>query len=279
MTSQRDLERTLDAFFAVGADEVPDRVIDGALLAIEHTRQRSALRVPWRSSDMSSSMKLVTTAAALLIAFVSGTWILGRGTGPGVGGDPSPTPSATLSPTPTTSTSPATSPPALTDTSNWVSFTSPRYGYQIARPPSWVATPATRNWVLKTDRLDMWTTASDQFVDLKAVYGILVTAWAVDVAPTTSEDDWITAFYAGSTAGCGTLSSDVRQISVDGHAGRLVVNDPCSDAEAFVFIDGRVHVFAIWRDQQIALLEAFLSTVTFVPTPPVGSAAPSAGPS
>lgn len=283
MTSQRDLERTLDAFF-VGADEVADRVIDDALLTIEHTRQRRALRVPWRFPEMNSSLKLATVAAAVVLAIGGAAWMLGQRPGSGVGGLPppaSPSPSVASSPFPSGSAaaSPSSSAIALKDTSNWVAFTSPRYGYQFSRPPSWVPTPATRNWVLKTDRLDMWTTASDQFVDPKAAYGILVSAWAVDVPPTTSDDEWITAFYAGSTAGCGTLSSDVRQISVDGHAGRLVVNDPCSDAEAFVFIDGRVHVFAIWRDQQVPLLEAFLSTVKFVPTPPLGSAAPSAGPS
>lgn len=282
MTTQRDLERALDNFF-VGADEVADRVIDDALLTIEHTRQRHALRVPWRFPDMNGSLKLATVAAAVVLAIGGAAWMLGQRPGSGAGGPSpaaSPSPSVASSPSSlgSAAASPSSSAVALTDTSNWVAFTSPRYGYQIARPPSWVATPATRNWVLKTDRLDWFGTASDQFV-LKAAYGILVTAWAVDVPPTTSDDEWITTFYAGSTAGCGTLSSDVREISVDGHAGRLVVNDPCSDAEAFVFIDGRVHVFAIWRDQEVPLLEAFLSTVTFVPTPPVGSAAPSAGPS
>ena len=39
-------------------------------------------------------------------------------------------------------------------TAGWVTFTSTRYGYQIEHPPTWTATPATRAWVLATDRWD-----------------------------------------------------------------------------------------------------------------------------
>ena len=83
MTSQRDLERALDAYFANGSDEVADRVIDAALLSIDHIPQRRAGRVPWRFKAMSNSMKLMTAAAAMIVAVVATSWILGRGTGPG----------------------------------------------------------------------------------------------------------------------------------------------------------------------------------------------------
>lgn len=55
---------------------------------------------------------------------------------------------------------------------------------------------------------------------------------------------------------------DLQPISVDGHPGSIAVNEACEDAQAFVLIDGRIHVFAIWRAEE-ALLEAFLSTVKF----------------
>lgn len=81
----------------------------------------------------------------------------------------------------------------------------------------------------------------------------------------TSEDEWITAYYEGSevdSVECDTLI-DPQPISVDGHPGSIAVNDACADAQAFVFVEGRVHVFAVWRADQEALLEAFLSTVEF----------------
>ena len=42
MTSQRELARLLGDFLADGADEVSDRVIDAALLQIDHIPQRRA---------------------------------------------------------------------------------------------------------------------------------------------------------------------------------------------------------------------------------------------
>ena len=52
MTSQRELDRLLDIYFDDGRDELADRVIDAALDEIDHTRQRRAMRVPWRFRTM-----------------------------------------------------------------------------------------------------------------------------------------------------------------------------------------------------------------------------------
>ena len=269
VTSQRDLERTLDTYFATGSDEVADRVIDAALLNIDHIPQRRAVRVPWRSSDMSSSMKLATLAAAVVLAVAGASWVLGRGGDSGVAGRPSPAASATGSP----SSPPSSAPSAIIATA-WVPFTSDRYGYRIAHPPTWTATAATRQWVLAPDRETFDTTAADHFIDTTVATNlqVLVTAFVVDVPAGTSEDEWITAYFVTDPDSCGITIAKLVPTTVDGRPGRIAVST-CGDSQALVFFGGQVHVFAIWRDGQGALFDAFLSTVRF------DSSAPSPYPS
>jgi hypothetical protein len=217
---------------------------------------------------MTRVSKLAFAAAAVvgLVLPVSACTSTASVGGQGSGG-PSPAPSASVIESPSTATSATSSPlPSvlrMTDTSNWQVFKSARYRYQMGHPSTWSVTAADRDWSLRTSRLDYLTSAADQFIDPGATFQVLVTAFADDVPSGTSVEEWIKAYYEGSPQGCGALSEDIRPISVDGNPGRLVVADPCSDAQAFVFFGGRVHVFAVWRDNQEALLEAFLSTVKF----------------
>jgi len=268
MTSRSDVERVLDRYLADGAEQVPDRVIDDALRQIDHIPQRRALRVPWRFNDMPSVFKLALAGATVVAVLVVGSMFLNRGPtnsvgGPGVG---SPSPSASVPASATASPSPSL---ALTDTSNWVPFTSDLYGYSIARPPTWVAQPATRDWSLETDRAD-WVGhgVADRFWGAAEGEDTLVTAFADDVPSGMSDDEWLTAYYEGTEADgqqCDALVEELKPlpaIMVDGRRGVIAVNEACSDAQAFVFTEGRVHVFAVWR-AEVALLEAFLSTVRF----------------
>jgi len=279
VTSQRDLDRTLDAFFSTGADEVADRVIDAALLTIEHTQQRRAWRAPWRFPDMSSTWKLATIAFALLLAVGGAAWVIGRVAGPSVGSVSPPPASASSSalpsPSPSASVAPSPTPPS---TAGWLQFSSSHYKYKIAYPPTWAATQATRNWDFAKDRLALGATAPGGAVDVfvggpnanqTAVFG-----FATDVPAGTSEDAWLASYYAGSGF-CPTMPTFVP-ITVDGQPGRL---DPCYDAQAFVFVGTRVYVFVIFRTEQQPLFRAFLSTVRFPGGVPTGSPAPSAGPS
>src|SRR4029079_11334560 len=79
MTSQRDFDRLLDLYFDDGRDELADRVIDAALETIDHTRQRRAMRVPWRYRTMTMPFRLAT--AALIGALVLGGALLLTGGG------------------------------------------------------------------------------------------------------------------------------------------------------------------------------------------------------
>lgn len=276
MTSQRDLERALDAYFANGSDEVADRVIDAALLSIDHIPQRRAGRVPWRFNAMSSSMKLMAAAAAIVVAVVATSWILGRGTGPGAGAVSSPTPSVAQVP----SSSPLESPsPAQSQisTASWASFSSTLYGYRIGYPQGWTSTPAERAWVFATDRNVVQAPGSDQFVDKSVAIDaqVGVTAFALDVPAGTSEVDWITAYFKddpGATCKNGVTIERLEPTTVDGRPGRIARTN-CADSQAFVFIDSRVHVFSVWRTGQQQFFDAVLSTVRF--DPPAASPQPS----
>ncbi len=268
MTSRSDIEHVLDRYLAEGAEQVPDRVIDAALDQIDHIPQRRTLRAPWRSQAMPSVFKFAMAGAAVVAVLVVGSMLMSRGPTPDVGGpgistlSPSPlasVPASALSPSPSL---------AITDTSNWVPFVSERYGYEIAHPPTWTVAPATRDWSLDSvDRTNwMGHGVADRFHESAATFAVLVTAFADDLPAGMSEDEWITAYFepAGEPVeGCGTSSKDVRPITVDGHPGTLVNEQPCSDTIAVVCFDGRVHVFAVWRENQEALLESFLSQVKF----------------
>jgi hypothetical protein len=96
MTDQRELDRMLGAFFADGADELADRVIEAALDQIDHTQQRRALRVPRRFPTMNMYSRL-GAAAVIGVLAVAGTLVLVQRGQPGVGGS-GPTPGASASP-------------------------------------------------------------------------------------------------------------------------------------------------------------------------------------
>jgi hypothetical protein len=109
MTTQRELNRLLDAFFTEGTTELADRVIDAALDTIDHTPQRRAGGLPRRIQAMPLLTRLAAAAAIGVLA-VGGALFLSRA--PSDVGSQSPTPPVSASPsgpgpTPTPQSSPA----------------------------------------------------------------------------------------------------------------------------------------------------------------------------
>jgi hypothetical protein len=270
--NRSEVELVLDRYLSDGPEQVPDRVLDAALDTIDDTKQRRALRVPRRISEMPSIFKVALAGAAVLVVLAVGfTYLNPRPTGSVAGPGAS---SAPASGGPSGLASPSAS-VALLDTSLWVPFRSVRYWYDIGHPAHWAPTPASRDWTMATDRLDVLTPGADQFIDQSASYRILVTAWMAEVPSGMTDDQWLAAYYKKLTPAQATelnLSQECvdatpvpEPIRVDQHRGDLYVNDACSDAQAFVFYDGHVHVFAVWRDGETDLLRAFLSTVRFRP--------------
>ena len=101
MTDDRSLERAARSFIEAGPTEVPDRVVEAALLTIQSTPQERDWHVPWRTRPMTLTLRFLAGAVAIAIAVGGGVLLLRPGSGSDVGGRPSPTPSATPSGPPT----------------------------------------------------------------------------------------------------------------------------------------------------------------------------------
>jgi hypothetical protein len=112
MTDQRQLDRLLDAFFVEGTDELADRVIDGALDQIDHTRQRRVLRTPRRFSSMNMPSRVAAAAVVGALA-VGGALYLSR-PGQVAVTPPSPSDGASSSPHAAVVASPRPNPSLLT---------------------------------------------------------------------------------------------------------------------------------------------------------------------
>jgi hypothetical protein len=96
MTDQRQLDNLLGAFLAEGPEEVADRVIDAALDQIDYTRQRSALRLPWRFQSTPMLTRLAAAAFVGVLAVGGAIYLIQPGK-PAVAG-PRPTPAVSHSP-------------------------------------------------------------------------------------------------------------------------------------------------------------------------------------
>jgi hypothetical protein len=98
MTSDRDIERLLDAWLTDGALRVADRVIDDAAARIAHQPQRRAWRLLWRDQTMNAYLKPILAVAAVVLVAVVGVNILS--TAPSGIGGPGPTTTPSATPTP-----------------------------------------------------------------------------------------------------------------------------------------------------------------------------------
>ena len=98
MSAQRDPERLIHAFLMEGRTELADPVYDAVRAAIEQQRQRVVIG-PWRMPTMNKLVPIGLGAAAVVVALVLGSQLLGS-PAPGGVGAPSPSPTATPSPTP-----------------------------------------------------------------------------------------------------------------------------------------------------------------------------------
>jgi hypothetical protein len=129
MTSPREPDARIAAFFAATQPDLPDRTFDAVRREIHAIRQRAFLeRLP----------RFAIGAAAVLsiaLALISVQLVLLPGGRPG----PSQTVPPTVEPSPTAKPS-ATAPQGPT------TFTSPLYGYTVTIPQGWLAAPALVRW-------------------------------------------------------------------------------------------------------------------------------------
>ena len=72
MNERPDIDRVLRHWFADGPSEMPDRVVETVADRISRQRQRRAWRLPWRPSDMNSTIKIGAAIAAVLVLAIVG---------------------------------------------------------------------------------------------------------------------------------------------------------------------------------------------------------------
>lgn len=101
MSDDRMFERSARAWLELGPTDAPDRVVQGALLEIESTRQEREFRLPWRLPTMNPLIRPMTGVAAIAVALVVGGMLIGPRLGSGFGPQPTPTAVPSSSPAPT----------------------------------------------------------------------------------------------------------------------------------------------------------------------------------
>jgi len=123
----------------------PEQALDIVLASFPSIKQRRAWRVPWRTTSMSSTLRLGLAAAVVVAAALGGVYFLGSRSNAPVAGPETPAPTVAPSPTAAPSGSPAA---AQTTRPNWTTFTSPQYGYTVDHPTAFQVAPATEEWPL-----------------------------------------------------------------------------------------------------------------------------------
>jgi hypothetical protein len=254
MTTLRDPDAILAAWLDEGPTRLPEQTRRAIAVALPMTSQERRASVPWRSTTMSDSLKLAFGAVAVVAVVLGGAMLLGPPGGNGVGGAPTPSPPPT----------------EAIETTDWVPFSSDRYGFDLTIPSTWTASRSTRAWSLDIDRTDWLTPAADRFMSPGS--NLLFTVFAAPLPARMSSDAWIAAYLApgaGASPGpCAPTARDLGQISVDGRPATFWAEPDeaaCGGSHAFVVVDDRIYVFTVWRSGNEPLLKAFLSTVRFRP--------------
>ncbi len=229
MTAQRDTDRLINAFLMEGQTELADQVYDVVRTTIERKRQRAVIG-PWRMPDMNKFLAIGLGTAAVVVALVVGTQVLGPPTSGGVGGPsatPSPTPSATTVPSPSIAATPAAVVGGLSEGPFVVNTTGGpvQVSLDIASP-GWFGLP----------NLDA-VSKNDDGLDPPVTVGAAVLAWAwpkgtgfnvygdachwtttIPETPATTPDE-IAAAFAAQASSDATAPVDV---TVGGFAGKSI---------------------------------------------------------
>jgi hypothetical protein len=101
MTDPRPLPRALDAYLADGVNELSDRVLEAALLQIDHTHQRRHLLATWRFPLMTLQTRVAAAAVIGVLAVGTVVFLLRPTSILGPAASPNPSLAATPGPTST----------------------------------------------------------------------------------------------------------------------------------------------------------------------------------
>ena len=135
--SDRLFDRAVRDWLDDGSDRTPPAAINAVLLAVTTTPQERDLRIPRRTTQMPTYVRLAAGIAIVAVVGVGALMYIGNS--PGVGGAPTPSPT----PTPVASAAPSLAP----GISGWKPYTSAAYGYTMSYPQGWyVASRASHKW-------------------------------------------------------------------------------------------------------------------------------------
>ncbi|HEV8403543.1 MAG TPA: hypothetical protein VGQ31_10960 [Candidatus Limnocylindrales bacterium] len=254
MTLDRDFDRIAGAFLADGPVELPDRVLDAVVDQIHLTRQRRAVRTPWRFPAMTTPLRLGMTA--IIGVFILGVVLLiARPDRPAFGGPgPSPTPQTAATPKPSSATVPTLD----------QSFTSARNGFTVHYPTGWTATRATAPWAAGTETF--W---GDPALDVIRTGDARFESASQSLGSSQSPEDWLASYCSHNTPPitCGpaiTIGSQTGEIGLDGDLaiGATVVRGGVV-YDAAIVVDRRGYEFTLDGHVDRALFDALLATISF----------------
>jgi hypothetical protein len=241
----------------------------------------SAIRSAARAqSRRHGAIGLACVAAVVGVVLAAGVTDLGRDQSRGV---------APVAPSSATPTPSATDLPGPIDTTDWESYTSTVYGFQVRRPLGWSVDPADRPWRLR-DLPESLGPGYDTFRSPPGDVGVGMFSAPLEpgtrIESTADIEAWVADYCrASQISRCTGIHERAVPLCVeerDCHPGLLVPFE--NDVQAFfsggIYDAGAMTVVAVWRpeaDSSVApyggsrrLLEAFLSTMDVWPAPRSG---------
>ena len=157
--------------------------------------------------------------------------------------------------------------PGLTKT-----FVSPTYGFSFGYIRG--ITPATERWDPGNQPLDD-RNLDPRFDAIETGLGAYLEGASTPIPDGISIDGWVDQYVTPLAAGgCGVPRSQQAEITIDGRPGRIA--ECANQFEATVVADGRLYLFALYRDSRDAraMFDAWVATIDLTPET---AAAPDSG--
>ena len=272
MSSGPGIERQISAWLIEEApSRAPDRILEATSLRVRRTRRRHSWRARWRFPPMSSTVRIASAAAVVVVGVAIGATLLGWPRGQ-VGGPATPTssPTATVQPAsgPTAGLSgpPASTAQNVTPTitfAPWqppatelIPFTSPTHGYTISYPSNWKVRPATAELQANDFPYDL-SPKVDNFGALLPQLSNpeLIVASAIPSHPLTlSEWEATVLGWAATTCDPPALEDAV----IGGERARLITRDHCPDHHVWAVVVHGDRVFHVIVADALATDDASL---------------------
>jgi hypothetical protein len=247
--NENDFELTARAWLDDGPTRMSDRAVLSTLEEIHATRQRRAMWPAWRTTPVSSFLRVAGAAVLVIgVGLLAINLVPRQPDGPSVGG-----PSPSLSPA-----------RAARLFSMTTTFISPTYGYSFRFHDRGGLVPATELWdpANQPMRVD-W---DDRFDAVETGFAAYLQSASTPIPDGVSIDAWVDEYVTPrSDGGCGVPRSQQAQITIDGQSGTIA---ECHEQiEATVVAGGRLYLFMlehVRRDAR-AFFDAWMSTVELTP--------------